>query len=63
VKESVIMENVEIGRHCRLRKVIVDEGVRIPAGTQVGLDPEEDRHRFTVSEQGVVVIASGTYFE
>ncbi|MBI4456417.1 MAG: glucose-1-phosphate adenylyltransferase [Acidobacteria bacterium] len=63
IVDSILMENVEVERHCRLQKVIVDEAVRIPEGTQVGYDPEEDRRRFTVSEQGVVVIPSGTYFD
>ena len=63
VTDSILMENVEIGRSCQLKKVIVDESVRIPEGTQVGFDLEEDRHRFTVSDEGVVVIPSGTYFD
>ncbi|MBI3939422.1 MAG: glucose-1-phosphate adenylyltransferase, partial [Acidobacteria bacterium] len=63
VNDCILMENVEIGRHCRLNRVIVDEGVRIPRGTQVGLDSEDDRRRFTLSERGVVVIPSGTYFD
>ena len=63
VVDSILMENVEISRRCRLRRVIVDEGVHIPEGTQVGLSLKEDRSRFTVSEQGVVVIPSGTYFD
>jgi glucose-1-phosphate adenylyltransferase len=63
VVDSILMENVEVGRNCRLLKVIVDEGVRIPEGVQIGFDPADDGHRFTVSEQGVVVIPSGTYFD
>ncbi|HEY3131804.1 MAG TPA: glucose-1-phosphate adenylyltransferase [Acidobacteriota bacterium] len=63
VVDSILMENVEIGRSCHLKKVIVDEGVRIPEGTRVGFDLEEDLHRFTVSDGGVVVIPSGTYFD
>ncbi len=57
------MEGVEIGRHCRLNRVIVDEGVRIPEGMCIGLDAVEDAERFTVSDQGVVVVPSGIYFD
>ncbi len=63
VADSILMENVEIGRNCHLKKVIVDEGVRIPEGTQIGFDAEEDRNHFTISDEGVVVIPSGTYFD
>src|SRR5262249_12971366 len=63
VNDCILMENVEIGRHSPLTGGVGDEGVRIPEGTQVGIDPEEDRRRFTVSGNGIVVIASGTYFD
>ena len=60
VAESVLMEGVIVGRHARLRRTIVDKGVSIPEGFVVGIDPEADRERFTVSPEGVVVIPAGT---
>ena len=58
VEESILFEGVQIGRHARVRRAILDKGVHIPPGAQVGVDPEEDRRRgFTVTPQGVVVIA------
>jgi len=59
VEESVLMDGVDVGRHVRLRRVIVDKGVKIPPGTVIGFDPESDRKRFHVSEGGVVVLPKG----
>ena len=56
VSESVLFEGVEIGRHCRIRRAIIDKDVRIPEGTVIGFDPEDDRQRFFVSEGGIVII-------
>lgn len=59
LSESVLMENVEIGRHCRIRKAIIDKDVYVPAGTTIGYDPKKDRERFFVSEGGITVIPKG----
>ena len=48
-----------VGRNARIRRAIIDKGVVIPPGTTIGVDPEEDRKRFTVSERGIVVIPKG----
>ncbi|HSJ95728.1 MAG TPA: sugar phosphate nucleotidyltransferase, partial [Myxococcota bacterium] len=56
VCESVLFPNVDVGRGARLRRCIVDKGVAIPPGEEIGYDPERDRARFTVSEGGVVVV-------
>lgn len=59
VHDSVIMERVDIGRHCRIKRAIIDKDVKIPSGTVIGYDPEEDKNRFTVSPGGIVVVAKG----
>lgn len=59
VRDSILLENVEIGRNCRIRKAIIDKDVYVPAGTTIGYDPETDRQRFAVSEGGVVIIPKG----
>jgi glucose-1-phosphate adenylyltransferase len=56
IEDSVILPNVEIGRHVRLRRTIVDKHCRLPAGLVVGVDPDLDRRRFHVSEAGVTLI-------
>ena len=50
------MENVEIGERTRIRRAIIDKGVVIPPGTVIGYDAEQDRKRFTMTDEGVVVI-------
>ncbi|MBW7469866.1 glucose-1-phosphate adenylyltransferase [Marinobacter sp. M216] len=56
IGDSVIFPDVEIGRHCRIRKALIDRGCRIPDGTEVGFDEAKDRKRFYVSPKGVVLI-------
>ncbi len=62
VEECVVFEGVEIGRHARIRRTIIDKGVMIPDGEVIGYDLERDRQRFTVTESGVVVIPKGFVF-
>jgi glucose-1-phosphate adenylyltransferase len=58
VENSILFDGVDVGRHCRIRKAIIDKDVKIPQNTTIGYDLEHDRQRgFMVSEQGVVVIA------
>jgi glucose-1-phosphate adenylyltransferase len=56
IDEAVVLPYVQIGRSARLRKVVIDRGVRIPEGLVVGEDPEEDAKRFRRTEEGVVLI-------
>lgn len=60
VTDSVLMDGVDVGRHARVHKAIVDKGVRIPARFVLGEDPERDKARFTVTAGGVVVVPRGT---
>ncbi|MCD4690487.1 glucose-1-phosphate adenylyltransferase [bacterium] len=60
--ESILMEDVNVGRYAKLRRVIVDKGVSIPAKTQIGYDPEEDAARFSTTASGLVVIPKGYEF-
>ena len=53
------MPGVRVGRHAKIRKAIVDRDVDIPRGALIGFNPEEDRRRHTVSDDGVVVVAPG----
>jgi glucose-1-phosphate adenylyltransferase len=57
VEGAVILPYVDIGRHARLRNVIIDRGVRIPAGLVVGEDPDLDSRRFRRTEKGVCLIS------
>jgi glucose-1-phosphate adenylyltransferase len=58
VENSILFDGVDVGRHSRLRRVIIDKDVKIPPNTTIGYNAEHDRQRgFQVTEQGVVVIA------
>lgn len=60
VEESILFDGVDVGRYCRLRRVIVDKGVKLPPYTVIGFDHAFDRRRgFTVTEAGVVVVPKG----
>jgi glucose-1-phosphate adenylyltransferase len=60
IEDSIVFSGVDIGRHSRIRRAIIDKDTRIPAGTTIGYDLEWDRHRgFTVTDQGIVIIAKG----
>jgi glucose-1-phosphate adenylyltransferase len=59
IENAVILPYVEIGRHARLRDVVVDRGVRIPPGLVVGEDPDHDARRFRRTSRGVCLITQG----
>jgi glucose-1-phosphate adenylyltransferase len=63
VEECILFENVTIGRHCKIRRAIIDKHVEIPAHTVIGFDLEHDRKRFHVTESGIVVIPKGMRIE
>jgi glucose-1-phosphate adenylyltransferase len=56
ITQAVILPSCEIGEGCRLNKVVIDRGVKIPAGLVVGEDPELDAKRFYRTDSGVVLI-------
>jgi len=58
VTDSVILPDVSIGNSCRLTKVIIDKGCKIPDGIVIGEDPELDAKRFYVSPEGVVLVTA-----
>jgi glucose-1-phosphate adenylyltransferase len=56
IEDSVILPEVTVNRHVKLRRVVVDKRCVLPEGLTAGFDPEEDRRRFYVSERGVTLI-------
>ena len=58
VEEAVVLPEVTIGRHCVLRKVVIDHGCQIPEGMQIGVDPEADARRFHRTPGGVVLVTA-----
>jgi len=60
VTDSVLLGDVQVGRHAVVRRAIVDKNVVIPDNARIGMDPEEDRARgLTVTDSGLVVIGKG----
>ncbi len=62
VTDSILMDGVEVGRHAEVRRAIIDKRVSIPPGAKIGVDPEADRARFTVTEGGIVIVPKGERF-
>jgi glucose-1-phosphate adenylyltransferase len=56
VDASIIFSHVNIGRHCRIRKAIIDRDVQIPEGTVIGYDPVEDKRRYFVTPSGLAIV-------
>ena len=56
VDDSILLDNVTVGRHAKIRRAIIDKDVEIPPGARIGFDLERDRRRWYVSEAGIVVI-------
>lgn len=52
----VALPSVTVGRHARLRNVVIDRAVQIPEGMVVGEDPEEDARWFRRTEAGTCLI-------
>ena len=60
ITDSIIMEDVSIGRHCEIKKAIIDKNVEIPPCTKIGLNKEDDLARgFFISPDGVTVVPKG----
>ncbi len=60
ITDSVLFDNVKVGRGAVVRRAIIDKNVRIAERAEIGVDPERDRERFTISDSGVVVVGKGT---
>ena len=56
IEDTVILPQVEVGRHAVLKRVVIDKSCTIPPGLKVGVDPIEDRKRFHVTDKGVTLI-------
>ena len=56
VDSSIIFPHVNVGRHCRIRRAIIDRDVHIPEGAIIGFDPDEDAKNYLVTETGITVV-------
>ncbi|MCI1191842.1 glucose-1-phosphate adenylyltransferase [Calidifontimicrobium sp. SYSU G02091] len=53
---SVLLPDVEVGRHARLSRVVVDRGCVIPEGMVIGEDPADDARRFLRTDNGITLV-------
>ncbi|GJL74961.1 glucose-1-phosphate adenylyltransferase [Nitrosomonas sp.] len=56
IEDSVILPNVDIGRHAHLKRVVVEKNCKIPEGLKVGFDAAEDSKQFHVTDKGITLI-------
>jgi glucose-1-phosphate adenylyltransferase len=56
VDASILFSHVNVGRHCKIRKAIIDRNVQLPEGTVIGYDPDADRQNYFVTESGITVV-------
>lgn len=63
VKNSVIFENTDIGRHCKIQNAIIEKGLSIPQGIEIGFDHEQDQQNGVhVDESGIRVVTQDATF-
>ena len=57
IEDTLVLPESDIGRECQLQKCIIDRGVVVPEGMQIGVNHDEDRARgFRVTDEGVVLV-------
>lgn len=56
IEDSMILPNVQVGRHCVLKKCIIDKNCVLPEGTVIGVDQEQDKKRFRVTDSGITLV-------
>jgi glucose-1-phosphate adenylyltransferase len=64
VEDAILFDGVDVGRHARIRRAIIDKEVRVPSGFEIGLNREADlEHGFLITEGGIVVVPKGEDLE
>ena len=56
LEDCILFSHANVGRHCRIRRAILDRDVHIPEGTTIGYDAEADRQHYFVTESGITVV-------
>ena len=58
IDHCVVLPEVEIGKNCISKNCIIDRHCEIPDGTQIGVNPEEDKKHFRISSTGKVILVT-----
>jgi glucose-1-phosphate adenylyltransferase len=60
VTDSILLDGVQVGRDCTVRRAILDKSVVVADGASIGVDKQRDLDRgFFVSESGITVVGKG----
>ena len=63
VEGSILFNNVNVGRRAKIKRAIIDKNVIVPEGYEIGYNLEEDRKKFKVSAEGIVVVGKNAILE
>ena len=58
VEECILQHHADIGRYAKVRCAIVEAGVTVAEGDEIGYNPVADAQRFTISPDGIVVVTA-----
>jgi len=58
IEDSVLLPEVHIGQRCHIKNAVIDRGTQIPDGTTIGVDLEQDKQHFRVTDQGIVLVTA-----
>jgi len=56
IEDSILFSHVTVGRYSRIRRAMIDRHIHLPEHTEIGIDLEEDRKKYHVTETGIVVV-------
>ena len=56
IEGSILFSHVNVGRYSRIRRAIIDRHINLPERTEIGYDLEEDRKKYHVTDEGIVVV-------
>ena len=56
ITDSILFPGVRIGAGAIVSRCIIDKNVQVPPGALVGVDRAADAEKFTISDNGIVVI-------
>lgn len=59
ISQSILLGEVSIGANCRIHRAIIDKDVKIAPGVVIGENFEHDKHLYTMSDGGIIVIPKG----
>ena len=62
ITDSVIFPDVIVNREAKLKNCIIEKGVVIPEGVEIGFNPEQDAKRYHITDEGLVVVPKDVKF-